>query len=109
MTPDTINALVAAISAHAWPVVAGLSILILVYLSKLPIFGNYWGKIPKAYRPLVVSAIGVLSGVAEALSTKQPWLPALVGNIIAALSTIGLDQNVTKPIDAFKSSPPTTA
>jgi len=107
MSPDTINALVAAIQAHAWPVVAGFAILILVYASKLPIFGAYWDKLPKPYRPLVVSAIGVLSGVAEALSTKQPWLPALMLNLFAALTAIGTDQVATKPF-AKPVDPPTT-
>jgi hypothetical protein len=103
MTPDTINALIAAISEHAWPVVAGLSILILVYLSKLPALGGYWDQIPKQYRPLVVAALGVLSGVAEALASKQPWLPALLLNLFAALAAIGTDQVATKPLEAPKS------
>jgi hypothetical protein len=85
--PD-INALLVAIQSHQWPVVVGLAILLIVYLARLPVVAAQWARIPAAYRPLVPVALGVLSGVAEALSTSQPWLPALIGGIVSALPAL---------------------
>lgn len=106
--PPDVGILVTAIQSHAWPVVAGASILILVYLSKLPALGEVWERIPKRYRPLVVAAIGVLSGVANALVTRTPWLPALLSNVMAAMVAIGTDQTLTKPLGSTPAAPSTT-
>jgi hypothetical protein len=92
--------LTSAIQNHQWAVATGAFILIIVYLSKLPAFGAQWNRIPKKYRPLVVVGLGVASGVAQALVARQPWLPALLSNGLAALVAIGADQAATKPMQA---------
>lgn len=77
--------LIASIQAHAWPAVVGCVLLALVYLAKLPQLAVQWQRLPAYARPLVPVVAGILGGVGEALSTKQPWLPALIGGIVAAL------------------------
>lgn len=99
--------IITAIQNHQWAVATGAFILILVYLSKLPAFGSQWERIPKKYRPLVVVGLGVLSGVAQALVARQPWLPALLSNAVAALVAIGTDQAATKPLKPAETPFPT--
>jgi hypothetical protein len=90
------------VSAHgqAWPVFTGAVILLSVYMSKLPMFGAYWDKIPKPYRPGVVAVLGIVYGVAQALMMSQPITPFLVQGLVSALLAIGADQVITKPIKA---------
>jgi hypothetical protein len=106
--PPDVGILVTAIQSHAWPVVAGASILIVVYLAKLPALGELWERIPKRYRPLVVALLGVLSGVAHALATRTPWLPALLSNLMAAMVAIGTDQTLTKTLGSTPAAPATS-
>lgn len=106
--PPDVGILVTAIESHAWPVVAGASILIVVYLAKLPALGELWERIPKRYRPLVVALLGVLSGVANALVTRTPWLPALLSNLMAAMVAIGTDQTLTKTLGSTPVAPATS-
>lgn len=87
-----------ALGERNWPVIAACVILLLVRGAKLPVFGNYWEKIPKKYRPLIPVAMGVLSGVGEAVLSHRPWLPALVFGLFSGLIAIGVDQAVTKPL-----------
>lgn len=105
--PPDVGILVTAIESHAWPVVAGASILIVVYLFKLPALGELWSRIPRRYRPLVVALLGVLSGVADALVSKRPWLPALLSNLMAAMVAIGTDQTLTKTLGTSPAAPVT--
>lgn len=84
------NLLLQAISSHAWPAVVGAVLVVVVYLAKLPAMAPQWQRLPAGHRPLVPVLLGVLSGVAEALSTHQPWLPALVGGIVSALPALAV-------------------
>lgn len=87
--PDMdITILLAAISAHAWPVAVGSVLVLLVYLARLPVVATQWQRLPAWSRPLLPVLLGLLSGVGEALSTQQPWLPALVGGLVAALPAL---------------------
>lgn len=88
---DQINALVAAINAHAaWTVVLGLALLVLVQLARMPAVGALWVKVPTIYRPLVPVAIALLSEVGDALSNGTPWLTALLAAIVAAIPAVCL-------------------
>jgi hypothetical protein len=96
MSPPDLNLLTQAYQQHQWPILAGLIILTLIYVSKLPVLGSQWDRIPIKYRPLVVLGLGIVSGVAQALATKQPWLPALIENMIASMGAITTDQVQSK-------------
>lgn len=82
--------LLSAIQSHAWPAVVGCALVLVVYLARLPALAPQWQRLPAAYRPLVPVLLGVASGVAESLSTHQPWLPALVGGIVSALPALAV-------------------
>jgi hypothetical protein len=84
------NLLLTAIAAHAWPTVVGCALVLIVYLAKLPAVKAQWERLPAWSRPLLPVLLGLLSGVGEALSTSQPWLPALVGGILAALPALAV-------------------
>lgn len=84
------NLLFSAISDHAWGVVTGCVLLLLVYLARLPALATQWQRIPAAYRPLVPIVVGILSGVAEALTTRQSWVAALVTQVLAALPALAV-------------------
>lgn len=83
-----IDALNQAIANHAWAAVAGCVLLILVSIARNPLAAAQWSRIPSLYRPFVPVALGILFGVGEALSTKQPWLPALITNVLAAVPAL---------------------
>jgi len=93
-----IDTLLNAWSQHNWPIVSAGIILILVYLAKMPIAGKIWDKVPKQYRPLIPVVLSILSGIGEALFRGTPWVAAILYNLIAGLSTIGVDQATTKPL-----------
>lgn len=84
------NLLLSAISQHAWPAVVGCVLVLVVYLARLPALAPQWQRLPPWARPLVPIVVGIISGVGEALSTSQPWLPALVGGIVAALPALAV-------------------
>jgi hypothetical protein len=84
------NLLLQALTSHAWPAVVGACLVLVVYLARLPGVQPQWQRLPAAYRPLVPVLLGVVSGVAEALSTRQPWLPALVGGVVSALPALAV-------------------
>lgn len=96
-----------AIGDRNWPYIASCVILLIVRAAKLPVFGNYWEKIPKKFRPLVPVVMGVLSGVGEAVLAHRPWLPAVLYGVFSGLLAIGADQAITKPLS--KTSLPTDA
>lgn len=104
--PD-INALTDAVNQHAWPIVAALVILFAIYAIKLPAFGSLWSRIPATVQPLIAVGLGIASGVAEAVSQRRPWLPALVSGVIAGLSAIGVDQVQSKVRKGVPSNGPT--
>lgn len=92
-----------AVGDRNWPYIATCVILLLVRAAKLPVFGNYWEKIPKQYRPLVPVVMGILSGVGEAALSQRSWLPALLYGVFSGLLAVGADQAITKPLS--KSQP----
>lgn len=87
-----------AMGDRNWPYIAACVILLLVRFAKLPLVGAYWDKIPKQYRPLVPVAMGIMSGVGEAVVLHRPWLPALLFGLFSGLTAIGVDQAITKPL-----------
>lgn len=93
ITPD-VSAIVAAIDAKQWWVVAAGLILVAIYVVRG--LTGLWDRIPYKYRRAVVLGLGILSGVAQAVFTGQPWLPALVGGLLSAVSAIGTDQVLSK-------------
>lgn len=84
------NTLIQAIQSHAWPAIVGAVLVVVVYLARLPALQPQWQRLPAVYRPLVPVVLGIVSGVAEALSTHQPWMPALVGGIVSALPALAV-------------------
>ena len=77
-----------AISQHAWAIVAGIVLLSLVQAARLPAVGAQWQRLPAPWRPYVPILLGILSGVAQALATAQPWVAALVGGIVSAIPAL---------------------
>lgn len=94
--PPDVSAIVAAVGSKQWVGVAAGLILVTIYA--LRGFTTLWDRIPKQYRPAVVAGLGVLSGVAQAIVTGQPWLAALIGGLLSALTAIGTDQVVSKTL-----------
>jgi|SRR5579872_1737108 len=92
------SVLVAAIGTHQWTLVIALVIGGLVFASKTPLLASWFNKVPMQYRPLVVIALGFLTGVQQALMNHKAWTTALVTGLIAALAAIGGDQAITKAI-----------
>lgn len=93
--PPDVSVLVQALDVKAWWVIAAWVVVALVYVSKLPLLGNTWEKIPKQYRAYVVLGLGVLSGVAQAVILRQPWLPVLIQGLLSGLLALGTDQAIT--------------
>jgi hypothetical protein len=87
-----------AIGDRNWPYVASCAILLLVRAAKLPIFGNFWEKIPKRFRPLVPVLLGILSGIGEAVLAQRSLVPALIYGVFSGLFAVGADQAITKPL-----------
>lgn len=91
--PTTLaNFLLGAIGSKWWVGVVWCVILITIYVLKLPVCGALWKRIPVQAQVIIVAALGVLAGVGQAIIAKQPWLPALMSNLFAALATTGFDQ-----------------
>jgi hypothetical protein len=73
--------------AHQWPILAALAVGLLVRLVKagrltLPI------TVPAQYRSWLAIALGVASGVAEAIVAGTPWREALIGGVASAAAAI---------------------
>ena len=89
--------LIQAMQSGYWVLIVWGIILGGIYAIKmLPDKYNIWGMIPMKIRPLVVIALGVVSAVGQAVLAKQPWLPVLVTNIMAAFAAIGTDKVQSK-------------
>jgi hypothetical protein len=82
---NDITQFTAAIESQAWPVVVGFALLALVYVARHPAAALQWYRIPAGYRPWLPIAIGIVSGVAEALTTGRAWLPAMLTALAAAI------------------------
>jgi hypothetical protein len=85
---DDLTILTNAISTHAWGVLAGALLVVLVSAAKLPAGKAQWERLPGIARPFVPILLGIVSGVGEALSTSRAWLPALVVGIASALPAV---------------------
>ena len=95
------NLFAQAWSTHNWPIVTAIVILALVRFAKTPIAGSVWQKVPAQYRPWIPVALGMLSGAGEAIVSGKPWIPSMFFGLLAGLTTIGVDQAVTKPWNFF--------
>lgn len=95
------NLFAQAWSAHNWPIVTAIVILALVRFAKTPIVGAVWQKVPTQYRPWIPVVLGMLSGAGEAIVSGKPWIPSVLFGLLAGLTTIGVDQAVTKPWNFF--------
>ena len=84
------NLLLQAIQSHAWPTVTGCVLLLVVYLARLPALAVQWQRLPPWSRPLVPVALGIVSGVAEALTTGHSWVAALLTQVLAALPALAV-------------------
>lgn len=83
-----LTTLTLAISQHAWAVVTGCVLLAIVSTGQLPAAKAQWDRLPAAARPFVPVALGIASGVAQALVARQPWAAALVANVLVALPSV---------------------
>lgn len=93
-----------AMDGRQWPILAALLIGALVRLSKTPAAGEVWQKVPKRYRPIIPAAMGLLSGISEAIIMGTPYGTALAYGILSGLLAIGGDQLITTPIKEEKPS-----
>lgn len=82
--------LLAAISSHAWGVATGLSLLALVYFARLPALAAQLKRLPASCLPYLPIALGLISGVAEALVTQRSWVAALVTGALAAIPSVAV-------------------
>lgn len=85
-----IDILIQAISQHAWGVVTGCVLLLIVYAAKLPAIAVQWQRLPAWSRPIVPVALGIVSGVGEALTTRASWTAALIVQVIAAMPALAV-------------------
>jgi hypothetical protein len=78
------------IRSHAWLAVATLVIAAGLAAAKSPKVGSLFARVPREQRPRVVLALGLLSGILDAVTRGTPWPEALVyGVISAALAALG--------------------
>lgn len=78
------------IRAHAWLAVAALVIAALLAAAKSPKVDSLFARVPREQRPRVVLALGLVSGVLEAVTRGAPWSEALAyGVVSAALAALG--------------------
>jgi hypothetical protein len=76
----------AALRAHAWPVVAAFAVGAIVRAIKsdlIPI------DVPARWRPKLALGLGLASGVAEAVIAGTPWAEALTGGVLSACVAMG--------------------
>lgn len=78
----------AALHAHAWPVVVGFILLAFVWIGRHPAAQPQWCRVPAQWRPVVPIAIGLLSSVGDALTSGREWLPALLLGLGSAIPAV---------------------
>lgn len=77
------------IQSHAWVPLAALVIGFLVRALKSDAFVlPSWAAVAAPYRPLLVLALGIVSGVLDAVVAGTPWRDALVGGCLSALMAL---------------------
>lgn len=115
MESTLFTTLFAAMQTHAWPIVTGCIIGIVVLAALTPWGKTQWGKLPNVYHPYVPAVIGVLSAFGEALVAGKSWadaftrdaLPALLGVLYTMKSATHTE--AAKPADeASKPDPEAT-
>jgi hypothetical protein len=79
--------LIAAIQAHAWPLVAALVIGFLVRIGKDDV--SSLPTIPKRFRPLVALGLGLVSGACDAIVRGTPWKQALGMGLVSSFLAMG--------------------
>jgi hypothetical protein len=78
------------IRTHAWLAVATLVIAAGLAAAKSPAVGSVFARVPREQRPRIVLALGVVSGVLDAITRGTPWPEALAyGVVSAALAALG--------------------
>lgn len=81
-----ITDIIPLIQSHAWVPLAALVIGFLVRALKSDAFVlPSWAAVAAPYRPLLVLALGVVSGVLDAVVGGTPWRDAIVGGLLSAL------------------------
>lgn len=84
-----ITDIIPLIQSHAWVPLAALVIGFLVRTLKSDAFVlPSWAAVAAPYRPLLVLALGVVSGVLDAIVGGTPWRDALVGGLLSALMAL---------------------
>ena len=82
--------LLSLLRSHAWLAVATLVIAAGLAAAKSPRVGSLFGRVPREQRPRVVLALGLVSGILDAVTRGTPWPEAIVyGVISAALAALG--------------------
>ena len=77
------------LQSHAWVPLAALVIGFLVRALKSDAFVlPSWAAVAAPYRPLLVLALGVVSGVLDAVVAGTPWRDALIGGCLSALMAL---------------------
>ena len=77
------------IQSHAWVPLAALVIGFLVRALKSDAFVlPSWAAVAAPYRPLLVLALGIVSGVLDAVVAGTPWRDALIGGCLSALMAL---------------------
>lgn len=102
-----------------WLAFASLAIAFLARAAKAPAIGSPFARVPVRWRPHVVLALGVLSGVLDAVMRGTPWVRALGLGLVSAAVAIaghgavgGLDPHAPAPapeedVEPIEPAPPT--
>lgn len=69
-----INAILAAVQAHAWPLVLALIVGGVVRLTKPDV--RWAPSVPPRFRPLVAVAVGAVGAACDAIAAGTPWQEA---------------------------------
>jgi hypothetical protein len=64
-----------------WAALA-LVIVVLLARAKSPAIGSPFARVPVEHRPRVVAALGILTGILEAVVRGVPWPKAIAGGVI---------------------------
>ena len=67
-----------------WPAAAAIVIVLLARAAKEPAVGSPFARVPVRWRPHVVLALGMLSGILDAAARGTPWGEAIAGGILSA-------------------------
>ena len=77
------------LQSHAWVPLAALVIGFLVRALKSDAFVlPSWAAVAAPYRPLLALALGIVSGVLDAVVGGTPWREALIGGCLSALMAL---------------------